>query len=178
MTVRFHFLAPAILLASVMLRPSIEPVRAPRVKQVPPPALYADPEPLSPPTRPTWTEPDLHRNIDRGWTFYPEPVTYDLEDPDIQRILRKLDTMIVDLRFDSATLEDILSYLHHFSGVDIVLEAKVAEPIRPDPRFSVRTRDLVLKEVFEFVLSLQGMVYQLTNEKVVLVRDRIDPDRY
>ena len=176
MKARLHLLPPVLLIAAALLRPSSEPVRAPHVKKAAAPSAVAiDPAPPPPRLPPPEENPVLHRDIDPGWSSPPESAVADSDDPDIQRILGKLETMIVDLRFKDATLEDILYFLRDFSGLDIVMDARDGSPVVPDPRISVRTRDLVLKDVLEFVLSLQGLKYRVTDEKVILVCRREDP---
>jgi hypothetical protein len=99
-------------------------------------------------------------------------------DPDFLAIRRKLDTMKIDLTFTDARLEDLLSFIRDFSGLNIVLDPRASLRLEELSRMTVRAKDLALKEALDFVLSLQGMVYRVTEKLVVLVSYEVDPDRY
>jgi type II secretory pathway component GspD/PulD (secretin) len=92
-------------------------------------------------------------------------------DPDILAINRKLDTMKIDLAFENTKLEDILSFIRDFSGLNILLDAAVRDKVDPDKPVTFKVKDLVLKNVLKLLLSQFGLDYHITEEKVVLLTD-------
>jgi type II secretory pathway component GspD/PulD (secretin) len=91
------------------------------------------------------------------------------EDPDILAINRKLDTMKIDLAFENTKLDDILSFIRDFSGLNIVVDAAVM--VDPNKTVTFKVKDLVLKNVLKLLLTQLNLDYRITEEKVVLLTD-------
>jgi hypothetical protein len=91
------------------------------------------------------------------------------DDPDILAIERKLDTMEIDLAFENTRLEDILSFIRDFSGLNLLLDAELRDHVDPDRIMSFKVKGLVLKHVLRMLGSVLGFDYVVTEEKVVLL---------
>jgi tetratricopeptide (TPR) repeat protein len=93
------------------------------------------------------------------------------ENPDLQAIRRKLDTLKMDLNFDNAKVEDILAYIRDYSGLNIVLDAAVQSRVDPEKTLTFKSKDLALKDNLKLLLSQVGLEYRVTDERVVLLTD-------
>lgn len=87
-------------------------------------------------------------------------------------IVRKLDRMKIDLAFENTKFEDILAFIRDFSGLNIVLDAEVSGPLKPDERVTFKVKDLALKNVLKLLLAPHGLTYIVTEEDVVLITER------
>lgn len=99
---------------------------------------------------------------------------------DCNQISRKLETMKIDLAFENTKLEDILAFVRDFSGLNIVLDARVADKIDPDKSITFKVKDLVLKNILKLLLAQYGLDYVI-KEHVVFLTDRhwvCDPDDF
>jgi len=90
-------------------------------------------------------------------------------DQDGLAIERKLDTMKIDLAFENTKLEDILSFIREFSGLNLILDAEVCDRVPLDPIMSFRENGLILKHALRLLLSYVGLDYVVTEERVVLL---------
>ena len=121
------------------------------------------------PSREEWAE--ISKRITES-VIKTEGAAADAEsDPDILAINRKLDTMKIDLAFENTKLEDILSFIRDFSGLNIILDAAVRDKVDPDKPVTFKVKDLVLKNVLKLLLSQFGLDFHITEEKVVLLTD-------
>jgi len=118
------------------------------------------------PSREEWAEISkrLTDRVRRG-----EGSTADAEDdPDMLAIERKLDTLRVDLAFENTRLEDILSFVRDFSGLNLLLDADVRDRVDPDLILSFKVEGMALKHVLGLLASLLNLDYVVTEERVVL----------
>jgi hypothetical protein len=92
-----------------------------------------------------------------------------LEDPDKLAIERKLDTMRVDLAFENTRLEDILSFVRDFSGLNLLLDGDVRDRVDPDLILSFKVEGMALKHVLGLLASFLNLDYVVTEERVVLL---------
>jgi hypothetical protein len=95
----------------------------------------------------------------------------DIDDPDMLAIARKLDTMKIDLAFANAKLEDILSFIRDFSGLNVLLDAEVRDRVDPERIMTFKVKDMALKHALRLLLSGLGLDYVVTDEHVVLLTD-------
>ena len=85
-------------------------------------------------------------------------------------ILRKLASKRIDLDFEHATLEEILTYIRDHSTLFIIMDARAAGPIEPEERFSFRVKDLRLENALVLLLAPRGYRHVVASEHIVLVR--------
>lgn len=90
-------------------------------------------------------------------------------DEDPLPINRKLATMKIDLAFEDTTLEDILAFIRDFSGLNLLLDARLQETIDPSRKMDFKVKDQTLGKVLGCLLAELGLVYVVTEEKVVLL---------
>jgi hypothetical protein len=93
------------------------------------------------------------------------------QDPDVQRILWKLETMTLNLSFENAKMIDILEYIRDFSGLNIILDAPAAGSDIPDQKISLNLKEWPMKEALRLVISFGGLDYVVTDDLVVLLTD-------
>ena len=75
-------------------------------------------------------------------------------DPRRQEIVNKLNTMRLTLDFKDATLDDVLSYIRDFSGLNIVIDAEVTKIASPEQlKVSLHVKDLLLKSCLKLMLN-------------------------
>ncbi len=91
------------------------------------------------------------------------------EDPEILSINRKLDTMKMDIGLEAAKLEDIVSFIRDFTGLNIIIDGGVRDKVDLEKQITFKVKDLVLKNVLKLLLSQYGLDYHITEEKVVLI---------
>ncbi len=90
---------------------------------------------------------------------------------DCRLIHRKLETMKIDLAFENTKLEEILAFIRDFSGLNLVLDAAVADKIDADRPITFKVKDLTLKNVLKLLLAQYGLDYVVTEENVLLMTD-------
>jgi hypothetical protein len=102
------------------------------------------------------------------------------EDPRVADVHFTLETVRVNLDLVDAKFEDVVALLRDFSGLAIVLDADARESVDPERRLDVRFRNILLKDALREAMGkvLTGLRYEVTDERVVLITDRPDPDRY
>jgi hypothetical protein len=79
--------------------------------------------------------------------------------------------MKIDLEFKDAKLEDILMHVRDWSGLPILLDAEIREPLRPDPLLSVSVRGLPVGAALAVVLAAEGegRHVRVTDQRLVLL---------
>jgi hypothetical protein len=95
-----------------------------------------------------------------------------LEGADFLCISRKLDTMKIDLAFENTKLDDILAFIRDFSGLNIVVDAGIANALDPQTTMTFKVKDMVLKNVLKLLLAQLRLGYVVTEEGVVLLTDQ------
>ena len=115
------------------------------------------------PTREEWTE------IAKGLTGSVITEGSAEDDQDLLGIERKLDTMEIDLSFENTKLEDILSFIRDFSGLNLILDAELRAWVDTDRLMSFKVKGLALKYVLRMLGTSLGFDYVVTEEKVVLL---------
>lgn len=93
-----------------------------------------------------------------------------------QEILNKLNSTRITLDFKDATLDEALSYIRDFTGINIVIAAEVTQQLSPeDLRISLRVKDLTLKSALKLMLSARGLTATYKEGVLVVVpRDSVD----
>ncbi len=86
----------------------------------------------------------------------------------------------VSLNVQQASVEWVLLELRLASGLPLILDASMADRVRPDPLLTLRFDDVPLQQALRFVLDQMDPWLDLlvTDGKVVLIRSQRDPDRY
>jgi hypothetical protein len=95
--------------------------------------------------------------------------TFVEEEVDEVPVRYKLETMKMDLNFENTKLEDILTFVRDYSGIDIYLDVVCREWIDPGTVLSFQTKDAVLKDVLRELFSRFRLDYVVTEDKAVLV---------
>ena len=93
-----------------------------------------------------------------------------------QEVLNKLNTMRVTIDFKETSLEDALSFLRDFTGLNIVVDAEVlTKHTEEQLKVTLRVKDLLLKSTLKLMLSSRELT-ALYKEGVILIvpKDRID----
>src|SRR5262245_65470867 len=90
-------------------------------------------------------------------------------DPRKAEVVNKLNTMRVSVDFANQTLEQAISFLRDFSGVNIVVDAEVYKSQSEDQlKITLKVKDLLLKSVLKLMLSSRELT-AMYKEGVVLI---------
>lgn len=74
-------------------------------------------------------------------------------DPRKAEILGKLNNLRITLDFREAPLEDVVSYLHEFSGVNFYIDPDVRAKLADEKlRVTIKVKDLLLKSTLKLIL--------------------------
>jgi hypothetical protein len=79
--------------------------------------------------------------------------------------------MKIDLAFEDTPLEDILAFIRDFSGLNLILDARVRDRVDPGQVVTFKVKDLVLKHILSLLLSRFRLDYLITEAEVVLLTD-------
>ncbi|MHC4605686.1 MAG: hypothetical protein ACYTAF_01965 [Planctomycetota bacterium] len=93
------------------------------------------------------------------------------EDPEILAINNKLESMRIDMGFESAPLEDIIAFIRDFTQLNFVIDAAVRDDFDIESPITFKVKNLVLKNVLKLLLSQYGLDYVVTPERVVLITE-------
>ena len=86
-----------------------------------------------------------------------------------QEVVNKLNSMRVSVDFTNTTLEEAISYLRDFSGLNIVIDAEVYKSQSEDQlKVTLKVKDLLLKSVLKLMLNSRELT-AMYKEGVVLV---------
>jgi type II secretory pathway component GspD/PulD (secretin) len=97
-------------------------------------------------------------------------------DPRHAEVVNKLNSMRVSVDFQDMALEEALSFLRDFSGINIVLDAEVSQKFSPDQlKVTLRVKDLLLKSCLKLLLNGRGLTATY-REGVLLVvpKEKVD----
>ncbi len=90
-------------------------------------------------------------------------------DPRRQEILNKLNTMRVTVDFSNVTLEEAISYLRDFTGLNIIVDAEVYKNQSEDQlKVTLKVKDLLVKSVLKLMLNSRELT-AMYKEGVLLV---------
>ncbi|HLY08537.1 MAG TPA: hypothetical protein VKW04_04425 [Planctomycetota bacterium] len=90
-------------------------------------------------------------------------------DPRRQEVVNKLNTMRITVDFANTTLEEAVSYLRDFSGLNIIVDAEVYKNQSEDQlKVTLKVKDLLLKSVLKLMLNSRELT-AMYKEGVVLV---------
>jgi type II secretory pathway component GspD/PulD (secretin) len=90
-------------------------------------------------------------------------------DPRKAEVVNKLNTMRVSVDFNNQTLEEAISFLRDFTGINIVVDAEVYKSQSEDQlKVTLKVKDLLLKSVLKLMLSSRELT-AMYKEGVVLV---------
>ena len=97
-------------------------------------------------------------------------------DPRRQEVVNKLNSMRVSVDFNNQTLEEAISFLRDFTGLNIVVDAEVYKNQSEDQlKVTLKVKDLLLKSVLKLMLNSRELT-AMYKEGVVLVvpKNKID----
>jgi type II secretory pathway component GspD/PulD (secretin) len=95
-------------------------------------------------------------------------------DPRKAEVLSKLNTMRVTVDFKDNTLDEALGFLRDFSGLNLVVDAEVAQK-SPDLKITLRVKDLLLKSCLKLMLSAPNLTATYRDGVVLVVpKDKVD----
>src|SRR6185295_3368355 len=90
-------------------------------------------------------------------------------DPRKAEVVNKLNTMRVSVDFANQTLEEAISFLRDFTGLNIIVDAEVYKSQSEDQlKITLKVKDLLLKSVLKLMLSARELT-AMYKEGVVLV---------
>ncbi|HZE98342.1 MAG TPA: hypothetical protein VE981_15025 [Planctomycetota bacterium] len=90
-------------------------------------------------------------------------------DPRKQEVVSKLNTMRVTVNFENSTMEEAISYLRDYSGLNIIVDAEVYKNQSEDQlKVTLKVKDLLLKSVLKLMLNSRELT-AMYKEGVVLV---------
>jgi len=90
-------------------------------------------------------------------------------DPRKAEVVNKLNTMRVSVDFNNQTMEEAISFLRDFTGINIVIDAEVYKSQSEDQlKVTLKVKDLLLKSVLKLMLSSRELT-AMYKEGVVLV---------
>lgn len=82
------------------------------------------------------------------------------DDPETRAVLRKLETMTIDLKFEQARLEDVVAFVMDFSGLNVVLDPGLAEGIRT-ATMNLEVKGTPLREALDLVCTVRDLDFDL-----------------
>ena len=86
-----------------------------------------------------------------------------------QEVVNKLNSMRVTVDFTNSTLEEAISFLRDFTGLNIVIDAEVYKSQSEDQlKVTLKVKDLLLKSVLKLMLSSRELT-AMYKEGVILV---------
>ena len=90
-------------------------------------------------------------------------------DPRKQEVVNKLNSMRVSVDFNNQTLEEAISFLREFTGLNIIVDAEVYKSQSEDQlKITLKVKDLLLKSVLKLMLSSRDLT-AMYKEGVILV---------
>jgi hypothetical protein len=90
-------------------------------------------------------------------------------DPRRQEIVNKLNTMRVTVDFSNVTLEEAVSYLRDFTGLNIIVDAEVYKNQSEDQlKVTLKVKDLLVKSVLKLMLNSRELT-AMYKEGVLLI---------
>ena len=97
-------------------------------------------------------------------------------DPRKAEVVNKLNTMRVSVDFNNQTLEEALSFLRDFSGLNIVVDAEVYKSQSEDQlKITLKVKDLLLKSVLKLMLSSRELTAMYKDGVVLIIpKGKID----
>ena len=101
-------------------------------------------------------------------------------DPRRQEVVNKLNTMRLTVDFKDNTLDDALTYIRDFSGLNIVVDAEVGQKASADQlKVTLHVKDLLLKSCLKLMLNARDLT-AIYKEGVILIvpKGRADKNVY
>ncbi len=97
-------------------------------------------------------------------------------DPRRAEVLSKLNTMRVTVDFKDNTLEEALSFLRDFSGLNLVVDAEVAQKVPEDQlKVTLRVKELLLKSCLKLMLSSRNLTATYKDGVILIVpKEKVD----
>jgi len=90
-------------------------------------------------------------------------------DPRKAEVVRKLSSMKISMDFVDRPMEEVLSFLRDFSGLNIVVDAEVSQSLGEDQlKVTMRVKELTLKSVLKLMLSSKNLTATY-KEGVILI---------
>ena len=95
-------------------------------------------------------------------------------DPRKAEALSKLNNMRVTVDFKDNSLDEALGFLRDFSGLNLVVDAEVAQK-NPDLKVTLRVKDLLLKSCLKLLLSGPNLTATYKDGVILIVtKDKVD----
>jgi len=91
--------------------------------------------------------------------------------PGREEILRKLEIIIPEVKFEDASLKDVVDYLSRQCDVNIVIDAVVFAPGQPpeDGDIKLNLKSVPLKEVLKFIVKWKNLKYFVEDYAILVV---------
>ncbi len=90
-------------------------------------------------------------------------------DPRKQEVVNKLNTMRLTVNFENTTMEEAISYLRDFSGLNIIIDAEVYKNQSEDQlKVTLKVKDLLLKSILKLMLTSRELT-AMYKEGVLLI---------
>ena len=89
-------------------------------------------------------------------------------DADDASVAKKLETIIPEVDFRDASLEEIVVYLGRELDAPIVFGEGVQDVLDDAQNVTVKLKNVPAKEVLGFVLRVRGLTYRVADGKVVI----------
>ena len=92
------------------------------------------------------------------------------EDPEILAINRQLDTIKLNMNFENTKLEDMVSYIREFTGLNIYIEQDLGEKLEKQVTF--RIKDVVLRTAMKLMLDQFELDYMIDESRILRITTR------
>ena len=101
-------------------------------------------------------------------------------DPRKQEVVNKLNSMRLTVDFKDNTLDEALSFIRDFSGLNIVVDAEVATKASADQlKVTLRVKDLLLKSCLKLMLNSRDLTAVYKDGVILVVpKGRADKNVY
>ncbi len=100
-------------------------------------------------------------------------------DPRKQEVVNKLNTMRLTVDFKDNTLDDALTFIRDFSGLNIVVDAEVGQKAGNDLKVTLHVKDLLLKSCLKLMLNSRELTAVYKDGVILVVpKGRADKNVY
>jgi hypothetical protein len=94
------------------------------------------------------------------------------DDPEILAINRQLDTIKMDLDFQSQKLEDMVAYIREFTGLNIYIEPNLGDKYDANKAVSFRVKGIVLRTALKLMLDQFELDYTIDESRIIKITTR------
>jgi tetratricopeptide (TPR) repeat protein len=93
------------------------------------------------------------------------------DDPEILAIHRQLDTIKLNMNFEKTKLEDMVSYIREFTGLNIYIEQDLGEE-KLGKQLDFRIKDVVLRTAMKLMLDQFELDYMIDETRILRITTR------